>query len=101
MSKENRETDLPLSVGLDGLWPLSVDDLVSYQSAVEVGRQTGWRYNFPNLLTRNLAWPPQDVLHDRERLVLHLSVAVPGWKGATRCLLGPIAHGSRCPASMH
>ena len=36
-----------------GLRALSIDDLAIYQAALEAGRQTGWRYNFPALLTSN------------------------------------------------
>jgi len=40
-----------LTGSLEGLKHLDVDDLESFRAAVEAGRQTGWKYYFPYLLS--------------------------------------------------
>jgi hypothetical protein len=46
-------TGLDLSGALQGLKVLAVDDLARYKAAVTAGKQMGWGYYFPNLLSKN------------------------------------------------
>jgi len=53
MTTNAKTVGLPLTADLDGLRVMDINDLAGYKSAIEHGRQLGFAYYFPSLLTYN------------------------------------------------